>query len=109
MIPLMEAFEYGKPQQNRSDRFLIAFYLAYPFGMVVLEITCDVFAEMAGSYSGGSAVVLSLVACPFLALTASVIRRVRKRYDTVEFAVAFAIFAPLLCYLVWGTVTVYCK
>jgi hypothetical protein len=71
-------------------------------GIIILNITDDIFhTRRTGFPNDGGIMFLSLFASPLFAGGAAMIKAVWKRYDSLWFAAAFAILAPLLFYLLW--------
>ena len=94
-----------KPVQihnHRAWRFWLAFWLAYLPGILILDIIDDVLhMRLTGNHNDGEIIFLSFYLSPLFAAAAALIKAVWKRYDSIGFAVAFAILAPLFAYLSW--------
>jgi len=98
----MQRLDYETPKKRkpRSWSFWVAFWLAYMPGTVVLHITDDFIQRRSGGgFSDGGIIIVSLFLSPMFAGAAAVIRAIWKRYDSVGFAISFAIFAPVITFL----------
>jgi hypothetical protein len=95
-------YEAPATQKRRSWPFWLAFAVAYLPGLMILDITDDVLhMRMTGNHNDGDIVILSLFASPFFAGIAAIMKAIWKRFDSLLFAVAFAILGPLLAYVLW--------
>ena len=107
----MQPLDYETPRKNeRRPPFWWPFALAYLPGVLVLNGTDDMLhRRLTGHPNDGTVIILSLFVSPLFAGGAALIRTICKRYNTTGLAVAFAIFAPLLIYLVWVAADVFSK
>jgi hypothetical protein len=102
--------DYETPLKEgpRAWPFYLAFFVAYLPGLVILNITDDILhLHWTGHHNDGTVMFLSLFLSPLFAGAAALIKAIWKRYDTIGFAVVFAIVAPLLVYLLWVAIDVF--
>ena len=100
---LVEPPDYETPKQSepRPTVFWFSFATAYFFGILLLNGLDDFLHRRAtGHPNDGGVMVLSIFAAPVFAGVAALLRGVWKRYESASFAVIFAIFAPLVVYLI---------
>jgi len=98
----MQTLEYAisRKKKPRQPAFWLAFAFAYLVGLVVLDITDDRFHErLTGFHNDGGIAFVSMFLSPVFVGTAAAMKAVWTRLNSIEFAVSFAIFAPLLVYL----------
>jgi hypothetical protein len=94
--------ESPPPREPRSTAFWVAFAGAYSVGILLLNGLDDVIHRRAtGHPNDGGVMILSVLAVPVFAGMARFLGIVWKRYKSLGFAVGFAIFGPLLVYLIW--------
>ena len=106
MLPLN--YETPEKPKKRSWSFWLALASAYLPGILVLDILDDIFhTRMTGHHNDGGIVCVSCFAFPFFAGVAAIMRAISARFESVFFAVAFAIFAPVLAYLLWVLATLW--
>jgi len=105
----VQQLDYQTPvkERQRSWPFYLAFFVAYLPGLVILNTTDDILHMRAtGNHNDGGVMFLSLYLSPLFAGAAAMIKAIWKRYETVGFAVVFAIVAPLLVYLLWVAIDI---
>jgi hypothetical protein len=93
-------YETPEPRKPQSGALWGAFLGAYLPGLLLLDIVDDILhRRISGHPNDGNIMIVSLVFSPAFAGIAAVIKNIWKRYESVGFAVAFAILAPLVVYL----------
>lgn len=105
----MQPIDYETPRCTKRSAwpFWLAFFAAYLPGLLILNFADDAIQmRVWRSHNDGGIMFLSLFLSPLFAAASAIIKNVWRRYDSIWFAVTFAVFAPLLVYLLWVTAAV---
>jgi hypothetical protein len=109
----MQALDYEIPRKHKRRpprTFWLVFAIAYMIGIPILdEVNDAIHMRLTGHHNDGGIMFLSVFVCPLFAGAAALIKGIWKRYESIGFAAAFPVLAPILVYLLWVSAEVYSK
>ena len=103
----MQPLDYEVPSKRKKSAlpFWIVFGATYLPGLLVLNTVDDLLhRRWTGGHNDGGVMCISLGLAPVFAVTAALIKRRWKRYDSVLFAATFSVCGPLLTYLLFVSI-----
>ena len=92
----------SQKHKPRPSEFWLAFAAAYVPGLLCACCVADVFLwrRTGGERGGdGNLLVAGLIFSPLFVVVAALIKKIFRRYNSIGFAIAFAMLAPTLGFL----------